>query len=86
MTRHCRITSGAVENKFGCGDGAYDLFEVAGSPEAIGTAITDSLRTLDLYNPQGGDAIADRGEVLSLVLTIKVSDHPISDKEAWPED
>lgn len=68
--RLCRIVSGSVEEENGAGDGAYDLFDVVGTPDEIGKAIADSLKEADLYSGRRSSAI-DAGHDLYLTVRIK---------------
>ena len=53
-----------------CDDGAYDLHDLVGSADEIGTAIADYLKTADLYGA-GRMAIADAEQDLFLTVQIK---------------
>lgn len=71
--RVCRVVEGGVEGADGGGDGAYDLFDVSGSPDAIGRAIAQSLAETDMM--QGSTMmIRDGGQALYLTLKIKFYD------------
>lgn len=67
--RPCHIVSASIEEENGAGDGAYDLLDVAGTPDEIGKAIADSLKETDLYSGRRPSAI-DAG--LDLYLTVKI--------------
>lgn len=74
MPRICQIVDGSVgTDEDADGDGAYSLFDLTGTPEEIGKAIAESLKSLDIY--QGGDLLlADRKRELFLKLVIKFSE------------
>lgn len=67
--RLCHIVSASVEEENGAGDGAYDLLDVAGTPDEIGKAIADSLKEADLFSGRRPSAI-DAG--LELYLTVRI--------------
>src|SRR5687767_4954845 len=68
--RICQIVDGSLLDAEGRGDGAYDLLDVAGTPEEIGKAIADSLREADLGNGSNGDVLEGQGRDLFLELRI----------------
>jgi hypothetical protein len=72
--RRCRIVSGSVEDRAGGGDGAYDLLDVTGTPEAVGRAIGDSLAACDMHGGPGwrSGTYMERGEPLYLTVRIRI--------------
>jgi hypothetical protein len=71
--RYCKIVDGSV----GTGpsaddDGAYDLFNRAGTPDEIGKAIADSLKTTDLLGGRGWH-IEENGGCAFVRLTIRIA-------------
>lgn len=70
-TRLCLIESASIVDSNDAGDGAYDLHGETGTPEEIGKAIADSLKTSDLYQGRALPSRIDAGDDLYLVLRIK---------------
>jgi hypothetical protein len=71
VMRLCHIEHAMLEEApGGAGDGAYDLFDQTGSPEDIGKAIADCLKTSDLWSGRGASTL-DYGRDLFLTVRIK---------------
>lgn len=69
-SRQCHIVSAFLEKENASGDGAYDLFDLVGTPEEIGKAIADSIKAADLFSGRCPSAI-DAGHDLFLTVKIK---------------
>lgn len=69
--RICQIVDGSVELENGAGDGAYDLFNVVGTPDDIGKAIAESLKECDLFSG-GTHSEIEAGQDLYLNVRIKL--------------
>lgn len=72
--RLCLIESGSIELENGAGDGAYDLFDITGTPDEIGKAIGESLKTSDLFGGRNMPSQIDAGDNLFMNLRIKFCD------------
>lgn len=73
-TRLCLIESASVVDSNDAGDGAYDLHDQTGTPDEIGKAIADSLKTTDLFQGRALSSRLAAGDDLFLILRIKFCD------------
>lgn len=71
--RLCHIVDGSVEDSVGAGDGAYDLFDLIGTPKEIGQAIAESLATTDLLFGRDFRGLLETGQSVFLCLRIEIS-------------
>ncbi len=78
--RYCVVDQASITMKDGGGDGAYDLHDVAGSPEEIGKAIGESLAASDICSGRQDSFLADGAE-LYLRVTVKFAFHPVQADE-----
>lgn len=70
MARFCSIENASIELPDGGGDGAYDLLDVAGTPEEVGAKIAESLKESFLMS--GDKCYPDDGEIF-ITLRIKIT-------------
>jgi hypothetical protein len=71
--RLCEIVDGGITVEDGTGDGAYNLVDVTGTPDDIGKAVAEYLKTADLWcGSKNGDYLASAaGMALYLDVRIK---------------
>lgn len=72
-TRLCLIESASIVDANDAGDGAYDLHGEVGTPDEIGKAIAESLKTIDLFQGKSLPSRLAAGHDLFLVLRIKIA-------------
>ena len=83
--RYCRIIDGSVGSDTNAADdGAYDLFQVAGTPEELGAMIADSLNASELYGGECGSYV-ENGIPIYLKLTIRIAPSQAVD-ESLPKE
>lgn len=64
--------NGSIENVHGAGDGAYSIFDVAGSPAQMGLEVADCLRYADLFDGRGR-SMRERNETVFVNLRFAVA-------------
>lgn len=76
--RHCSVVFGGIGRSnqdllpiVDCDDGAYDLLDVEGTPEAVGKAIGEALKATDICHGRDMSGIIE-DEDGELYLTVKV--------------